>query len=209
MLNAADTSSDEAKRARILDAAFAVCAERGVAAASMEEVATRAQVSKATLYRFFESKQRLLMAALIASYEEDVRVTYEEVEPCSDPRRELDQILEGLVRVLENATPSMRVFYQLWSAVAEDPASRKQLDAFMRDFHAERNRELAQLVRRGQLAGAFRAGVSPEVVAQSIDSLLDGYCYWATFDPDAATPDALRACFDTLVRGVLFADAST
>jgi hypothetical protein len=64
-------------------------------------------------------------------------------------------------------------------------------------------------LRRGQLAGLFRAGASPEVVAQSIDALVDGYCYWATYDPESATPDALRACFDTLVRGVLVVDAPT
>jgi hypothetical protein len=121
----------------------------------------------------------------------------------------LNQVLEGLVRVLEASTPSMRVFYQIWGVVAEDPASRRQLDEFMRNFHAERKRELAQLLRRGQLAGLFRAGVSPEVMAQSIDALVDGYCYWATFDPESATPDALRACFDTLVRGVLVVDAPT
>lgn len=203
------TPSDEEKRARILEAAFEVCERRGVAAARMEEVAARAQVSKATLYRFFESKQQLLLAALIAGYDEDLRVTYEKVESTADPRRVLDQVLEGLVRVLETSTPSMRVFYQIWGVVAEDPTSCRQLDEFMRKFHAERKRELAQLLRRGQLAGLFRAGVSPEVVAQSIDALVDGYCYWATYDPESATPDALRACFDTLVRGVLVVDAPT
>jgi AcrR family transcriptional regulator len=168
------TSSDAEKRARILESAFEVCERRGVAAARMEEVATRAQVSKATLYRFFESKQQLLLAALIASYDEDLRMAYENVELTADPRRVLDQILEGLVRVLETNTPSLRVFYQIWGVVAEDQASRRQLDEFMRSFHAERNRELAQLLRRGQQAGLFRAGVSPEVMAQSIDVLLDG-----------------------------------
>ena len=112
------TPSDEEKRARILEAAFEVCERRGVGAARMEEVAARAQVSKATLYRFFESKQQLLLAALIAGYEEDLRVTYENVESTADPRRVLDQVLEGLVRVLEASTPSMRVFYQIWGVVA-------------------------------------------------------------------------------------------
>lgn len=209
MSHADHTPSDEGKRARILEAAFEVCERRGVAAARMEEVAARAQVSKATLYRFFESKQQLLLAALIAGYDEDLRVAYENVESTADPRRMLNQVLEGLVRVLEASTPSMRVFYQIWGMVAEDPTSRRQLDEFMRNFHAERKRELAQLLRRGQLAGLFRAGVSPEVMAQSIDALVDGYCYWATFDPESATPDALRACFDTLVRGVLVVDAPT
>jgi AcrR family transcriptional regulator len=203
------TPSDEEKRARILEAAFEVCGRRGVATARMEEVAACAQVSKATLYRFFASKQQLLLAALVASYNEDLRLAYEYAEPAPDPRRELDLLLEGLVRVLEKGTPGMGVFYQVWGVVADDPTSRNEIDAFFQKFHAERNRELAQLLRRGQLAGVFRADVSPEVVAQGVSALLDGYCYWATFDPASATPDALRACFDTLVRGVLVVDAPT
>lgn len=209
MPRAAAAPDAERKRARILEATLEVCAQRGVGAARMEEVAVRAQISKATLYRFFESKGQLLLAALIASYEQGLRVAYQNVEPTSDPRRELDQVLEGVVRVLEQSAPRMGVFYQVWGVVAGDAASRGQLHEYMRQFHLARHAELAQLVRRGQRAGVFRSGVAPDVVAQSVDALLGGYCYWATFDPESATPDALRACFDTLVREILIVDAPT
>ena len=65
----------EEKRRRILDAALAVCQERGVHAARMEEVAARAQVSKGTLYRFFESKEDLFLATIMDSYASVLRMS--------------------------------------------------------------------------------------------------------------------------------------
>ena len=53
-------AGEDTLRHRIMSAAFAVFAERGIAAASTLEIATRAQVSKRELYRSFESKQALL-----------------------------------------------------------------------------------------------------------------------------------------------------
>src|ERR1043166_8441388 len=49
----------EARPQEILDAALAVFAEKGFAAARMEEVARRAGVTKGTIYRYFPSKEEL------------------------------------------------------------------------------------------------------------------------------------------------------
>lgn len=55
---------DAAVRQRILDAAFAAFMERGYAATSTLEIATRARVSKRELYGLFGNKQELLVAAI-------------------------------------------------------------------------------------------------------------------------------------------------
>jgi len=188
------------KRARILQAAYEVCLERGVAAAHMEEVASRAGVSKGTLYRFFASKEDLLLASIIENYEAGLRQVYGRTQGARDAAAELDQLLEGLVALLEQEVPTLRLFYEAWAAVRGRDASREPLDRFMRAFHTDRHRENAQLIRRGQLAGLFRGDVSPEVMGQSIDALLNGYFFLATFDPEAAGVEALRSSFATLVR---------
>lgn len=197
--------TDDEKRSRILSAAFELCELRGVMAVRMDEVAARAQVSKGTLYRFFESKEALLLATIVDNYESGLRIAFERSDPQADAGQLLDQILDGLVRLLEVAAPAMRTFYQSWSIVAGDAAAGKRLDDFMKKFHTDRHRETAQLVRRGQQSGDFRTDVVPETIGQSIDALLNGYCYWATFDPEGATPGALRAAFDTLIRDRLLA----
>jgi len=188
------------KRARILEAAYQLCQERGVAAVLMEEVASRANVSKGTLYRFFASKEDLLLASIIESYEAGLRRVYARTKAASGPAAELDDLLEGLVALLESEVPTLRLFYEAWAAVRGREVLRERLDDFMRVFHAERHRENAQLIRRGQLEGVFHADVSPEVMGQSIDALLNGYFFLATFDPASAGPEALRRSFDCLVR---------
>src|SRR5580692_4237195 len=61
--------SAEADRA-ILNAAVDLLAERGLAAMSIEEVAARAGVSKATIYRRWSSKGLLALDAFVTSFQE-------------------------------------------------------------------------------------------------------------------------------------------
>ena len=63
------------KRNAMLDAGIAELAEHGLAGASMESIATRAEVSKRTLYKHFPSKEAVLEAVLT--------LLVERVEPLS------------------------------------------------------------------------------------------------------------------------------
>src|SRR4051794_1460766 len=52
----------DARPQEILEAALAVFAERGFAAARMEQIAARAGVSKGTIYLYFDSKESVFRA---------------------------------------------------------------------------------------------------------------------------------------------------
>jgi AcrR family transcriptional regulator len=58
------TAVQRQRRQRILDAAMALAAEGGYEAVQMREVAVRAEVALGTLYRYFVSKEHLLVSAL-------------------------------------------------------------------------------------------------------------------------------------------------
>jgi len=191
------------KRDRILRAALEVCAQRGVAAARMEEIAARAGVSKGTLYRFFESKEDLLLATILASYEQGLKHVDADLQGARDPRDRLARLCNGLTDVLVQVGAHARVHYQAWGITASTPASEAKLLAFLRAYHADRDKMIEDLVRTGQDAGVFRRDVQPRVVADAVTALLSGFIYRATFDPRAASREALRACFDSLVRGFL------
>ena len=54
----------EARPAEIVAAALAVFAERGFAAARLDDIALRAGVSKAALYLYFDTKEALFAAVV-------------------------------------------------------------------------------------------------------------------------------------------------
>ncbi|MDQ2754869.1 MAG: TetR family transcriptional regulator [Actinomycetota bacterium] len=58
------TAGQVARRRRIIDAAVELASEGGYDVVQMREVAARAKVALGTIYRYFESKDQLLAAAL-------------------------------------------------------------------------------------------------------------------------------------------------
>jgi TetR/AcrR family transcriptional regulator len=197
----AESSRD--KRARILEAAYRVCERRGVDGARMEEVAALARVSKGTLYRFFESKEHLLLATIIDSYEQSVSVIDAPVESDADPRERLDAVLDGMTRILEEVSPRMNVHYQAWGLVAKVPTLQDRLYGFLREFHSQRAASVESAVCEGQRRGLFQPDVDAGAFADGIQALVSGFLYRATFDPEHARPEQLRTCLGAMVRGAL------
>ena len=67
LLEALEVQPEPGARDRILEAGLAMVGARGLAALSMDELASRAAVSRATLYRLFPGKS-VLFASLIRAY---------------------------------------------------------------------------------------------------------------------------------------------
>lgn len=59
-----DAELQERRRSEILDAATALFAERGFAAADVQEIADKTGVGKGTVYRYFPCKDELFLAAV-------------------------------------------------------------------------------------------------------------------------------------------------
>ena len=196
-----DSSRD--KRTRILEAAYQVCERRGVDGARMEEVAALARVSKGTLYRFFESKEHLLLATIIDSYERSLSVFDAPVESEAEPRERLEALLDGMTRILEEVSPRMNVHYQAWGLVAKVPMLQDRLYGSLREFHSQRAESVESAVREGQRCGLFQPDVDAGAFADGFQALLSGFLYRATFDPERARPEQLRICLGAMLRDAL------
>jgi len=106
--------SEAADRA-ILRAATDLLAERGLAGMSMEEVAARAGVGKATVYRRWRSRGALALDAFMAEFQA--------LQPLPDTgtlRGDLLAALRAWVRAVTR-TPAGRILAGLIAAAQEDP----------------------------------------------------------------------------------------
>jgi AcrR family transcriptional regulator len=69
-----ERKSKEARREEILDAAFAVFAERGLHGASTEEIAKRAGISQPYVFRLFGTKRELYMAVVARCFRQTLEI---------------------------------------------------------------------------------------------------------------------------------------
>ena len=92
------------KKDQIIDAAVAEFQENGFAAANMDRVSARACVSKRTVYKYFESKEKLFQAIVVQLWERvsaDMNVRYQKG---MDVRSQLTLLAKAKGRVLTDPT---------------------------------------------------------------------------------------------------------
>jgi AcrR family transcriptional regulator len=199
----------EARPQELLDAALDLFVEKGFAATRSEEVATRAGVSKGTLYLYYPSKEDLL--------KEVVR------------QNVVNRIVRGvdLIRHFDGDTSELlaRVLRLWWERVGETRTSgilklmmsearnfpdiaQFYVDEVIKPSHAM----LAELVQRGIDRGEFRPGLDvPEVVHALVGPMVLmvlnkhslGACSAAfLLDPKAV----MEALIDLALHGLLVRD---
>ena len=133
---------------RIIEAAHAAFAEQGLHV-SMEEIARRANVGPATLYRRFPSKQQLLRAifdARLAELEPAIATAVAAADPW-------EGLLAGMRAVLDIQARNMA-----FVEVLAEAGALGELKSELRERVFE---PLCELFARAQAAGALRADLDP------------------------------------------------
>ena len=164
-----DGSDATAKRERILDAAFATFTERGYAASSTLEIATRARVSKRELYALVGNKQALLVEC-ISRRATRLALPRDVPEPRDRETLERALVIVGTHILMEVTEPNVVAAFRL--AIAEAlhaPEVAQTVDSL--------GRETIRAALRRMMAGAQAAGLlegNPAELAEQFGALLWG-----------------------------------
>lgn len=187
----------------LLAAALRVFAERGFAAARLDDVAREAGVSKAALYLYFESKQAifeaLVRSAVLHNIERLEAMVAGSEESAGDLLRRLVQAVARLVVETELAA-----FPKL---IVAEATNFPDLARLYRSAVIERVLGLvARIIRRGIETGEFRPA-DPHLAARLVMAPLLFAALWKTcfapHDPMPFDPAPLLALHvDVLVRGL-------
>ncbi|MBL0352022.1 MAG: TetR/AcrR family transcriptional regulator [Candidatus Dechloromonas phosphoritropha] len=143
----------DARPQELLDAALALFVERGFAATRLEEVAARAGVAKATLYRYYENKLELFKAvvrhSLIAGFDE---MAARRLGAPEGARAQLTQLLTAFVQRVASSPLS-----GIPKLVIAEAGNFPELARFYHDEVIRRGRTLiVSLLERGAASGEFR-----------------------------------------------------
>ncbi|TML44347.1 MAG: TetR/AcrR family transcriptional regulator [Actinobacteria bacterium] len=143
----------DATRARITSAVRDLLSEGAFHEATMEQVAERAGISRATLYQHFGSRLDLVDAICETFGENPALRELRDLVVNPDPEVALDQTIANTIRFW--ATEDS-VLSQIYGVAAIDPAAQSLIDR----QRGDRRGELARLVRN--LSGAGRLGPSTQ-----------------------------------------------
>ena len=182
------------KRARILDAAVKIFAEKGFYNAKVSEIAHHAGVADGTIYLYFKSKDDLLISLFedrMEQVNQNVRAALEgEGTPVEKLRRALVlhlELVEQNPQLAEVLTVELR-----------------QSTKFLKEYKASKFGEflklLAQPIEEGQRDGSIRADLEAPVVARSLfgalDELVLAWVLGSQKRPGVKSPSKRKGAYD-------------
>jgi TetR/AcrR family transcriptional regulator len=200
------TTSRNPKRthAAILEAATEEFAAHGFGGARVDAIAARARTNKRMLYHYFGDKEALYLAVLEATYasirtaEKKLDLTHRDPE---DGMREL--ALFTWHYFLDHPE-----FLSLLVTENLHEARYLKRSEKITTMHSHLIGELSDVLKRGEAAGVFRAGIDPVSVYLTIAAL--GFFYLSNrhtlstiFDRELAVPAAIKAWGEHIVAVTL------
>jgi AcrR family transcriptional regulator len=177
-------------REAIVDAAFALFAERGFADVTVTEIADRAEVGRTTFFRYFSDKQEVLFAS-----EQDLIDNLRALGAERPPRA------PALHEALDQVRRALEMMFVAVTATPDRYWLHEQLVASSPELRDRRERKLLHLTEA--MTDALRAQGAPPLEA-ALAAHLGLACYHAARatagpDPGELKP-AIEAAFDLLLQ---------
>lgn len=157
--------------AAILIAALELLTERGTEATSIEQVARRAGVTRATVYRRFPDKTRLMIATVEAAYGNPPQIP--EIH-------DIEQVVAGWTLVLSDPR-QRRLLRRLYGAIEDNPELAR---AYQDQFGRHRDQARRAVFERARDRGQLPADSSPDIL---LDLLIGAGWQHLAVRPDTST----------------------
>ena len=156
-------------RAAILASALDLFGEQGFAGTSLDEITSRAGVTKGAFYHHFESKENLLRLIHDEFVDYELVALRRTLASTTDPAEQLRELLREFMRSVELYRDNVRVFFQERRYLTGDrfAAVKAKRDEFDQLFFG--------VIRRGVEQGVFRSDLDTRIAGFGIL----GMCGWA------------------------------
>jgi TetR/AcrR family transcriptional regulator len=176
----------EARRREVMAAATAVFSERGYRAASMNDIARKLGMGKASLYHYVSSKEE----GLIELYEDVLRESVLSARRIAESPRSAFDALTGVITDRVAYTCRNRDLLQVFFEEEAELPARHQ-DRLISVRH-EYEQTLLDLCARGEAAGEFTLESTPRIFVNTILGAANWVYKW--YRPQGSlTPEQLGA----------------
>lgn len=181
--------SEQARRA-ILQSTLDLLKQVGFSDLSIEAIAARAGVGKATVYRWWPNKAALVIDAFVSAVGEELRFPYSGSAP--NTLREQMRRWTAVFR-----SPLGRIVAAVIGAGQSEP---EILRAFREHWVEPRRREAREILRKGMEEGEIRNDLDPDTILD----ILYGPLYFRLLVQNAElNPEFVESVFSVITPGLL------
>jgi AcrR family transcriptional regulator len=188
----------------IVNAALAVFAAKGFAAAKLDDIARQAGVSKGAVYLYFETKEDIFRAVVERAIAPNIGVVKAMAAAHPGP---LEDLLRGVVEVVTGVIETAPVGGVLKMVVGEAGNFPELARVWHEKLVSQALGAMTTAIANAQARGEVRPGDPRAYAVQLIAPLLVGVLWRETFVPVGAEPFDLPALMrqhvETLLRGLL------
>jgi len=191
-----DLKLHEIRRLQILDAALKCFVKHGFHQASMKQICEAAKMSPGNVYRYFKSKDEIILAA--SDYESDWIVkAIGKLEKSRNLSKAITKLMIKIIKS-ESDPETSKLLIEIYAESTRNPVLKEKfIESDLRD-----RRALANLIRLAQADGRASPNANPDQIAEAIVVLVDGYTNRLMLNPDfnllAAEP-TLRSIIDNML----------
>lgn len=185
------------RRHQLIVATLLCMAEKGIHRTTIEEITTRAEVSRGLVRHHFRNKRDLLIHACRFLCD-DFRIYIErhEDEYQRDPWRALDYLVRTIFETRNFNEVTLSAWFSFWIASRTD----KDLQAVYLEFYGWYRAYSRNLFQRADDRGQLRANV--DHVADAFVSMTDGLWLELSIDPTSRSPEYAASVCRTFLETV-------
>ena len=195
-------------RNRLLDAAATVFIDRGIGAASIEEITDRAGFSRGAFYSNFADKDELVLGLLDRMSRESVTEIEQLMVEHQDPDdyvRATQAMLRSPGRRNGHHHPVLSTELMLYSL--RNPKAQPFLKARL----DRTQKAIKEVIERNAVSLGLRPAHNRSAIAAMINAMDDGFGFHAIIDPERDPIEAFSAALDFIAEAasaIAFAEAS-
>lgn len=160
------TTLPSERRARLVQLAGELFAEKGFRATTVREIAEAAGILSGSLYHHFESKESI-GEEIISGFFDDVLAGYRGVARESDPRAAIEQIVRSSTATLGRHRAALTMLQNDWPYFSAQPRL-----AYLRKAMKEIEQIWVEQLERGRQSGQFRADLDPRLTYRLLRDIL-------------------------------------
>lgn len=182
-------------RRRILDVALDLFAQKGYDGTGVQEIVTKAGVTKGALYHYFTSKDEILFEVYGSVFRREQENLESILAEGLEPEKALRKIIEDLVVVTASTAKENAVFAR--GGHADSP----HWEAMQEEWRSYQE-GVRSVIRAGQESGAFTSAISPEVASWSIFGFTNTLHTWFRPEGSKSAAEIGRELADLVITGL-------